>query len=368
MKVILSTDNIGRGGKERQLFMLAVYLITKGYIVKIITKNFSPNNYIGEYEIDKSNILVYQDYVRGNNYTSFKNIIEKEKPDIVFTWDIKTSLYALLLYKRKKFHFINASLRHGVRLYKPSHLWRSILMLLSPYVVANSHAGIKANNLKPGKRRFVIYNGVENKFNNTLSKYEIELKRNEYIPGYSKKKGMIFISVANLIPYKDYLTVLKALHRLKSVMKFYYLIIGDGPERNKIKDFIKEYGLSEKVIMLGKIPNVGKYLSISDIMIHSSRGEGISNAILEGMYAGLPVIASNVGGVPETVYPKSSLLFPFKDENKLFNCLFYAKDTFESFDPTSDDYLRHLNKFSVEAMVEKYEQLINQIVNDKNNN
>ena len=62
--------------------------------------------------------------------------------------------------------------------------------------------------------------------------------------------------------------------------------------------------------MTGKIENVREYLFISDIMIHSSRGEGISNAILEGMYAGLPVIATNVGGIPETVFSGSSMLFP----------------------------------------------------------
>jgi glycosyltransferase involved in cell wall biosynthesis len=53
-------------------------------------------------------------------------------------------------------------------------------------------------------------------------------------------------------------------------------------------------------------------------MIHSSRGEGISNAILEGMYAGLPIIATNVGGVPETVFSESSLMFPYKDDKALY--------------------------------------------------
>ena len=70
-------------------------------------------------------------------------------------------------------------------------------------------------------------------------------------------------------------------------------------------------------------------------MIHSSRGEGISNAILEGMYAGLPVIAPNVGGIPETVFPGSSMLFPYKDHKALYQCLLKSQELKASFDPES---------------------------------
>jgi len=73
--------------------------------------------------------------------------------------------------------------------------------------------------------------------------------------------------------------------------------------KEDIEKMVNEFELNKNAIMVGKTENISEYLFASDLMIHSSRGEGISNAILEGMFAGLPVIATNVGGVPETVFP-----------------------------------------------------------------
>jgi glycosyltransferase involved in cell wall biosynthesis len=229
--------------------------------------------------------------------------------------------------------------------------------------MANSHAGLKANNLKTGKHTFVLYNGIENKFNNQLAQDKIYIKRTKMIPGYLQTHGTIYISVANLVPYKDYSTVLKALNKLSDQKSFYYFIIGDGPMHEEILRTIKEFGLEKRVILTGKIENVSDYLFISDIMIHSSHGEGISNAILEGMYSGLPIIATNVGGVPETVFPGSSLIFPFKDDKALLGSLLKAPEVFAGFNKDSEEYKKHLAKFSVETMVKRFEEIIRKVFN-----
>ena len=153
----------------------------------------------------------------------------------------------------------------------------------------------------------------------------------------------------------------KALQKLKETQSFYYLVAGDGPLRPEIENHIVSCGLKENVILTGRTENVSQYLFASDIMIHSSRGEGISNAILEAMYAGLPVIASDVGGVPETVYPGSSMLFPYRDAEALYSCLLKSYELKTSFDPHSDDYKKHLEKFSVESMVNKFENIIDSV-------
>jgi glycosyltransferase involved in cell wall biosynthesis len=239
-----------------------------------------------------------------------------------------------------------------------SHFLRSIICFLSNYVIANSYAGLAANNLKPGKRRFVLYNGIEAKFRNVLSVSKRDDLKKKLIPGYSNNPGFVYISVANFVPYKDYFTILMALAKLKDKQHFYYLILGDGPMRQAVESQVSDFNLQENVIMVGRTEDVREYLFASDLMIHSSRGEGISNAILEGMYAGLPVIATKVGGVPETVYPASSMLFPYKDHEALYKCLLKSKELKESFDPDSEEYQAHLRKFSVETMVRRFEEII----------
>lgn len=366
MKILFTTDTIHRGGKERQLFILAKSLMNKGIVVDIITRRFSKDNFLDEYDIKESNIHVFQDKNWIQEFNCFKKTVISNKPDLLVTWDFQTSLFGLVLSKVYDFHFINASIQHGVRLLRLSHFLRSIVCIFSTYVIANSYAGLKANNLKPGRRRFVLYNGIETKFRNKLSVKEKEDLKRRLIPGYSNNPGFVYISVANFVPYKDYFTILRSLSKLKERQHFYYFIVGDGPMRPTIEAYITDFNLQENVILVGRTDNVKEYLFASDVMIHSSRGEGISNAILEAMYADLPVIASNVGGVPETVYPGSSMLFPYKDHEALYRCLLKSQELKESFNPDSDEYQVHLRKFSVDTMVGRFEEIIDIVTREKN--
>ena len=78
-------------------------------------------------------------------------------------------------------------------------------------------------------------------------------------------------------------------------------IIGDGPERQRLETQARELGIGERVEFLGFRSDVPRLLAEADVLLMSSRYEGVSIAILEAMCAGLPVIATRVGGVPETV-------------------------------------------------------------------
>jgi glycosyltransferase involved in cell wall biosynthesis len=359
MKIIFTTDNIHRGGKERQLFILTRSLLDTGSDVRIITRDFSKENYLTEYGLDNGLTYIYRGKTWLEGFHLFNKIVIIEKPDILISWDLQTSIFALSLYKKNNFVFINASIQHGIRLFRLSHILRSLVCFISPNIIANSLAGLRANNLRPDKRRFVLYNGIETKFLNNLTKAEVENLRKKLIPGYLDNQGIVYISVANFVPYKDYFTVFKALVKLKGDFVFYYLILGDGPMKIEIEKAIIKFGLETRVFLIGKTENVRDYLFSSDIMIHSSRGEGISNAILEGMFAGLPIIATNVGGVPETVFPGSSMLFPYKDDKALLNCLLKAPALFKDFDPGSEEYKNYLEKFSLESMVKRFEAIIN---------
>lgn len=353
MKIIFSTDSLERGGKERVMVILASEsLKQKHKLIFLAKRKGIGNNYLKEYQINHDSVEVYKSFLQ-----YFKSVRDY-KPDLIVSWDGITSFYNLLLYRIFSFKFINGSIRHGIRLNKFSHLFRSLICKLSPFVMANSEAGLRANNLEPGKTSFILYNGIEPKFYNILSKSEITDLRNKIIPGYTENQGFVYITVANFVPFKDYFTILRSLSKLKGKYSFHYLIVGDGPMRPVIEEQITNLNLQENVILVGRTENVKDYLFASDLLIHSSRGEGISNAILEGMYAGLPVIAANVGGVPETVYQGSSMLFPYKDHEALYNCLLKAPELIVNFDPSSEEYQAHLKKFSVETMVTRFEEII----------
>jgi len=111
-----------------------------------------------------------------------------------------------------------------------------------------------------------------------------------------------FITVGRLAGIKNHQLMLRAFHEaLKSGTRARLVIVGDGPERAGVEDYRRANRLESKVTLLGFRSDVGELLRKADIFILTSRYEGISVALLEAMRAGLPVIATRVGGVPETV-------------------------------------------------------------------
>ncbi len=358
-RILFSTDSLARGGKERQMALLAKALTERKYELKFLAKRTdSGSNYFREYGLDPERIITYK------GFSSFCRAVSGFQPDLVVSWDAKSSFFNLLLYRLLKYRFINGSVRHGIRTCKPDHLFRTVICHLSPWVMANSYAGLRANNLRAGRRRFVLYNGVEQRFRRNLAGDEREKLRESLIPGYRDKPVPVFSSVANFVPYKDYFTVLKALSVIRGVTDFHYLIAGDGSLKNEITASIKKYGLEKNVTLLGRMSDTGEVLDTSDIFIHSSKGEGTSNAILEAMQAGLPVIATDVGGIRESIFPATSHLFKYGDSDALAEILKRMLTTKTYKEVESLDYREHLGRFSDDTMVSEFLHIVNRVCGD----
>ena len=120
----------------------------------------------------------------------------------------------------------------------------------------------------------------------------------------------LVVSVGRLQRPKDYVTLIRALSILNPVA-YRAEIVGDGPLRAEIETEIRTLGLDETVSLLGERADVGCVLASADVFVLSSDSEGLPMSILEAMAAGLPVVASSVGGVSEIVeHGVTGLLVP----------------------------------------------------------
>jgi glycosyltransferase involved in cell wall biosynthesis len=89
------------------------------------------------------------------------------------------------------------------------------------------------------------------------------------------------------------------------------IVLGEGEERAKLEALIKERGLGERVRLLGFVPDAASYLPAFDLFLMISRSEALGYALLEAGAAGLPVVATRVGGMPEIVaHGESGILVP----------------------------------------------------------
>lgn len=160
---------------------------------------------------------------------------------------------------------------------------------LSQRIITVSEADFRlaaASRIAPAKRMVAIHNGVPD----ISAKLAAD-------PGRQPPR---VIMVARFDRQKDHATLLQALNHLKE--KAWSLdLVGDGPLRPQVVELAVRLGLQERVRFVGSRPDVAEYLARAQVFVLSSKWEGLPRSILEAMRAGLPTVASDVGGVRETV-------------------------------------------------------------------
>lgn len=125
------------------------------------------------------------------------------------------------------------------------------------------------------------------------------------------------ISVARFAPPKDFLTLVRALALIRD-LRWRALFVGDGPLRPQCEAVAESLDLLDRIDFLGRREDVPQLLASSDIFVLSSRSEGMPISVLEAMRAGLPVLASRVGGTQDLLAGLGySALFTPGDANEL---------------------------------------------------
>jgi len=133
------------------------------------------------------------------------------------------------------------------------------------------------------------------------------------------KEPPLIVSVGRLASQKDPMTLLRAAQRLTAGT---VMLVGDGPLRAAADRFVREHGLQDRVVMPGMRTDVARILGVADVFALASRWEGLPLAIIEAMMAGLPVVATRVGGVPELVDDGvTGLIVPPGDSDALASAL-----------------------------------------------
>lgn len=138
----------------------------------------------------------------------------------------------------------------------------------------------------PKEKITTIHNGVIDTRNNMLEKNISEVVK--------------IIMVARFEKPKQQMMLLKSLLVLKD-LDWHMIFVGDGSLKQACAQFVQENNLGHKITFLGSHSNVDELLKDADIFVLTSAWEGLPLSILEAMALGLPIIASNVGGVSEAV-------------------------------------------------------------------
>jgi glycosyltransferase involved in cell wall biosynthesis len=180
--------------------------------------------------------------------------------------------------------------------------------------------------------------------------------------------------IGNLTPVKDYMTLFRAMARVAhGCADWRVIIVGDGPLRDQLENFVRESALRDQVSFHGLTERVSDFLNAFDVYALTSVSEGISNSLLESMATGLPVVVTATGGNPEVVADKESgLLFPVGDFEKLAEHLLLLKARPDLRLDFGRQARRRVNEeFSIDSMIQRYHCLytslapLNRVVNHR---
>ncbi len=135
---------------------------------------------------------------------------------------------------------------------------------------------------------------------------------------HGESDELLLVHTSNFRPVKRVKDVVEAMALVSKDAPVKLLLIGDGPDRPAVEDRVKELGLSRKVNFLGSQESVERILPCADIFVLPSIYESFGLAALEAMASGLPVVATNTGGIPEVVEDGvTGLLVPPKSPHAL---------------------------------------------------
>lgn len=318
MHVFLLITQMEAGGAQKAMLLLASGLVDQGHEVTIAAM-YDKDQYIQLFENaynlkihDLEMKLVNQDsgklfnvwyIIRGLLRLFF--LMRQTKADILQTFTYYSNIIGPIVGWFARVPIRISSQRLVMKNRSKSFLILDRIIVNSPFVHRMTAVSartrqfcIQEEGMEPGKVT-TIRNGID------LGQFQIQKQINrEQIIDSSRIKNSTFLAatVARLHPQKGHVYLLQAIFEIvKEIQDIHFLFVGDGPISSDLTNLISNLQLNDYVNMTGMYPDVLNILAVSDVFVLPSIYEGLPNSVMEAMAAGVPVIATDVGGTLELI-------------------------------------------------------------------
>lgn len=252
-------------------------------------------------------------------------LIDREGYQVLDTQNIQSKFWGSIAAQRKNIALVSTinswyANEHGKvslkgKIYTTLELATNSNLDLYITVSENDRQSLLRSNI-PNEKIELIYNAVNTNSQNISHNTDL-LRRQYSIP----QNSIICIAVGRLVAIKGFDILIQTAHLLgKQLKNVHFLIVGDGQCKAELADQVNALGVNKSVTFAGYQDHetVLSFVKSSDIFIMPSRYEGTPIALLEAASLGIPVIASNVGGIPELVQDQvHALLVPPDDPQSL---------------------------------------------------
>lgn len=181
---------------------------------------------------------------------------------------------------------------------------------------------------------------------------------------FAKDDQKIITHISNFRPVKRVEDVLKTFSIIQEEVNSVLVLVGEGPDKNRMELLARQLGLADKVKFVGKIKEVEQVLCLSDLFILPSESESFGLSALEAMAAGVPVISTNTGGLPEVnIHGETGYLSNVGDvQDMAKNAIKTLKDP-ALYELLASGAKRRSKDFEIDQIIKRYEGIYNSVLN-----
>jgi len=370
-----------QGGSERQAVQLTKLLIESGrcnvFVATLDREGvlLEEMQRMGVHDIPEFRLNSFYDLHTARQVWRFARYLRKHEIDVVHAHDFYTNVFGMAAAALARVPVRIASRRESAVRPESQRLVERSAYRMAHAVVANCE-DVRQQLIRegvPAQKVRTVYNGLD-----VARVQPVQTDRREMLNSLELPEQARFVTImANMRAhvwnpepacYKDHPTFLRAAKRVHdSVPEAAFIIAGEGELMEATKELARSLGIADRTFFIGRCTDVGSVLSISDVCVLSSSSEGFSNAILEYMAAGRPVVATDVGGAREAiVHGETGYLVPTGDHDQLAEHVVELLSDPESARSMGEAGRRRVNeKFSSGKQLQNVESLYNELLPQK---
>lgn len=375
MKITFVTATLTSGGSERVMSIVANKMQERGYEVEIICLN----DQIVFYPINEGIKITHVEVEAGTKSLPkklwwFRKYIQKNQPDVVIAFMVSVYTVTLLALMGVDIPVISSVRNDPAHSNLRKKITRKILLPRSAHVVVQTQQIKEFFNKGIQKMTSVIYNPVNEKVFETSYdddndddddnlklkvKDGVEVKVDGLKVNGEERLNRI-ISVGRLYPQKDQKTMIEAFAKVSERFPDWKLVIfGEGPEREALESLVERLKVKDKVLLPGKSENIIDELKKSKIFCLSSVYEGMSNALVEAICVGLPIVTTKVSGTEELIQDgENGFTVNVGDKEAMAKALTKIIEDENLQNQFSENNKAQAIKFETNAIVDQWEEVI----------
>ena len=349
MKLTFVTSTLHAGGSERVMSLLANTFAQKGYEVEIVCIN----KHLVFYPIDeKVKVWFAEDEVKSPSILKkvfwLRNHIKNDRPDVVIAFMLEVYCVTLASLIGVSVPVISSERIDPHFFGRAKGLLRWLLLRRTTHLVVQTVRIKDFYSAKLQSRTTIIPNPVTDKVFSLT-------------PTLKQKR---IIAVGRLAYQKNYPMMFRAFAKVHHAFPDWQLVVyGNGPQKDEIRGVIERLGMEGHIILAGKSDHVVEEMNKSSLFVMSSDYEGMSNALLEAVCVGLPVISTDVSGARDLITEGvNGYIVPVGNERALTLALSSMLSSPEKMDEMGRQSKALAPRFREEQIVGQWEELIKKVV------